>query len=156
MKYVEGVCRDRSLFRKLSRFDGVDLQRDVAAVDTALRKCAAGKPQARLGCGGPDVAKLLCFVIKTPDRPNALGDGFAEARGDDVRQWLSGRNSLAKAASSPLVSAGPKAPTHCVTVWSAEGASFSNIKALPRFFGTLFCARILQFSRALQSHWPPG
>src|SRR5216684_5350261 len=82
------VAQSYQLFCKLSRFDGVDLQRDVAAVDTALRKRAAGKPQARLGCAGPHVAKLPRFIIKTPDRPNAFGDGFAEARGYDVIQAL--------------------------------------------------------------------
>src|SRR5882724_4519137 len=54
------------------------------------------------------------------------------------RQWLSGRNSSAKALSSPLVSARPKACTHCFTVSSAEGPSLSNIDALPRFIGNLF------------------
>src|SRR5713101_95623 len=65
-----------------------------------------------------------------------------------LRQWLSGRKNLANAASSPLVSARPKARTHCVAVSSAEGASFSNINALPPVFRYCFYARY----RALQRH----
>src|SRR5260370_37086769 len=65
-----------------------------------------------------------------------------------LRQWLSGRNSLTKAGASPLVSARPKARTHCVAVCSAEGVSFSNINALPPVFRYCFYARY----RALQRH----
>src|ERR1700730_2208960 len=76
------------LFCKLPRFDGVDLQCDVAAIDTALRKCSAGKPQTRLSCAGPHVAQFLRLVVKAPDRSDTLGDGCAEARGYDVIQAL--------------------------------------------------------------------
>src|SRR5260370_17344047 len=81
-------ARSYRLFCKLSRFDGVDLQRDVVVVGTGLRKGGGGNPQGRVWRAGPHVAKLLRFVIKTPDRPNAFGDGFAEARGYNVIQAL--------------------------------------------------------------------
>src|ERR1700738_1104915 len=76
------------LLRQLPRFDGVDLQRDVAAVDAALRKRAAGEPQARLSGAGPHVAKLLGFFVEAPNRADTAGVGFAEARGDDVVEAL--------------------------------------------------------------------
>jgi hypothetical protein len=77
---ANGSLPGRSLFRKLSGFDGVDLQRDVSAVDAALGKCAAREPQARLSRAGPHVAKLLGLVVKAPDRSDTFGDGFAEQR----------------------------------------------------------------------------
>ena len=41
----------------MAGFDGVDLQCNVAAIDTALRKCPAGKPQAHArSCGDPGCA----------------------------------------------------------------------------------------------------
>src|SRR5260221_2425753 len=77
-----------------------------------------------------------------------LAVGSCQEIPNRLRQWLSGRNSLGKAAASPLVSARPKARTHCVAVSSAEGASFSNINALPPFFRYCFFAGY----RALQRH----
>ena len=82
-----GAHRDQ-LFCKLSGFDGVDLQCNVAAIDTALRKCPAGKPQARLPRAGPHVAEFLRLAVKAPDRSDTLGDGFAEARAYNVIQAL--------------------------------------------------------------------
>src|SRR5713226_9306179 len=83
-----GGAATRSLFCKLAGFDGVDLQRDVAAIDAALRKRPGGKPQARLSCPGPHVAKFLRLVVEAPDRPNTLGEGFAEQRGYNVIEAL--------------------------------------------------------------------
>src|ERR1700738_3630810 len=76
------------LLRQLPRFDGVDLQRDVAAVDAALRKRAAGKTQARLRCPGPHVAKFLGFFVEAPNRADTAGDRFAPERGDDMGAGL--------------------------------------------------------------------
>src|SRR6266550_4626991 len=75
------TARSHRLFCKPAGFNGIDLQGNVAAIDAALRKGSAGKPEARLSCPAPHVAKLLRRVVKTPDRSDTAGDGFAEQRG---------------------------------------------------------------------------
>ena len=64
--------------RQPPRLDRVDLQRDEAAVDAALREGAAGEPQAGLRRADPHVAQFLRVVVKTPDPADARGDLRAE------------------------------------------------------------------------------
>src|SRR6185437_14121241 len=78
-----GRCA-KNLFGQPARFDRVDLQRDVAAVDPALRERPAGEPQARMPGPGPHVAQLLGVVIKAPDPADALGHVSAEQRADQM------------------------------------------------------------------------
>src|SRR5262245_16290154 len=67
-----------TLLLQSPRLDGVDLQRDVAAVDSGLRERAAGEPQARLRGAGPHVAEFLRGVVETPDAADAVCDIGAE------------------------------------------------------------------------------
>jgi hypothetical protein len=90
-----------------------------ASAAVSSRKPLARTSEARRLSSWPRIA-LPLKVANCQEIPNRL------------RQWLSGRNNVAKALSSPAASARSKACTHCVAVCSTEGASFSNIVTAPR------------------------
>ena len=59
----------------------LDLQREVAGKNPALRQAAGGEPQARLSGAPPHIAQLAT-VIESPDRPDPVGDFIAEIDAD--------------------------------------------------------------------------
>jgi hypothetical protein len=61
---------------------------------------------------------------------------------EQIAPMAVGQKQLGQGCLVPARQLRPKAPTHCAAVCSAEGASFSNITALPPVFGILFYARI--------------
>src|SRR6185295_14577067 len=74
---LRGNERRKAWSTHQTQLQRLDLQRQIARENPALRQASGGEPESGL-CGAPPHVAQLSALVESPDRPDALGDVVAE------------------------------------------------------------------------------